>query len=47
MNATIMNADWLYYNKRQITFASEANTLGYNYRVKVTSETVYTKQHKL
>lgn len=38
MNA-IMNADWLHYNKRQITFA-EANTSGCNYRVKVTGEII-------
>lgn len=40
MNATIMNADWLHYNKRQITFALGANTSGCNYRVEVTGETI-------
>lgn len=40
MNAAIMNADWSHYNKRQITFTSEANTSECNYRVKVTGATI-------
>jgi len=35
-----MNADWLHYNKRQITFTSEANTSTCNYHVKVKGETI-------
>jgi len=42
MSATVMNAGCLHYNKRQIIFASEANTSGRNYRVEVTGEPVCT-----
>lgn len=40
MNAAIMNAGSVHYNKRQIIFASGASTSGRNYNAKVTGEPV-------
>lgn len=41
MSVAVMNAGCLHYNKRQIIFASKANTSGRNYPAEVTGEPVW------